>query len=48
MVLAEEGCDFVPQPAEPCTISFPRNGISRTLYQLDEVIRAQGVGAVEP
>lgn len=44
MVLAEEGCDFVPQAAEPYTISFPRNGISRTFYQLDEMIRAQGFG----
>ncbi|MFY1671984.1 PfkB family carbohydrate kinase [Plantactinospora sp. WMMB334] len=42
MVLVEEGCDFVPQAAQPYTISFPRNGISRTFYQLDEMIRAQG------
>ncbi|MEQ4305638.1 PfkB family carbohydrate kinase [Plantactinospora sp. B6F1] len=48
MVLAEEGCDFVPQAAQPYTISFPRNGISRTFYQLDEMIRAQGFGAVGP
>ncbi|GIG92940.1 hypothetical protein Pen02_78760 [Plantactinospora endophytica] len=47
MVLAEEGCDFVPQAAGPYTISFPRNGISRTFYQLDEMIRAQGFGPVE-
>jgi hypothetical protein len=48
MVLAEEGCDFVPQAAEPYTISFPHNGISRTFYQLDEMIRSQGFSAAEP
>ncbi|MFB9237644.1 TIR domain-containing protein [Plantactinospora siamensis] len=42
LVLAEEGCDFVPASADPYTITFPRHGISSAFYQLDEMIRAQG------
>ncbi|MGH4015018.1 MAG: PfkB family carbohydrate kinase [Pseudonocardiaceae bacterium] len=47
MVLAEEGCNFVPQAAKPHTISFPHNGIDRTFYRLAEMIRSQGFGAAE-
>ena len=42
LVLAEEGCDFVPQAAQPYTIWFPHNGIERTYYRLAEMIRTQG------
>lgn len=47
MVLAEEGCNFVPQATNPYTISFPHNGINQTFYRLAEMIRSQGFGAVE-
>lgn len=39
LVLAEDGCDFVPRAAEPYTIRFPRNGISRALYRVGETLR---------
>jgi sugar/nucleoside kinase (ribokinase family) len=47
LVLVEEGCDFVPQVAEPYTIVFPHNEIHRTFYKLDAVIRSQLLGTVE-
>lgn len=46
-VLAEEGCDFVPQAAQSRTIAFPRNEIHRTFYQLAEMIRSQDFGTEE-
>ncbi|RJL32904.1 ribokinase [Bailinhaonella thermotolerans] len=42
VVLAEEGCDFIPQTARPHVIPFPRNGIDRTFYRLAEMIRGHG------
>jgi sugar/nucleoside kinase (ribokinase family) len=43
LVLAEDGCGFIPRTARPYTIFFPHNGIDRTFYRLDEMIRRQGV-----
>jgi sugar/nucleoside kinase (ribokinase family) len=39
LVLAEDGCEFVPPTAKPYTISFPSHGIERTFYWLAEMIR---------
>jgi sugar/nucleoside kinase (ribokinase family) len=39
LVLAEDGCDFVPPAAKPYTIPFPPLGIERTFYRLAEMIR---------
>lgn len=47
LVLAEDGCDFVPQAAAPFTISYPHNAIGRTFYQLEEMIRSQGFRPVD-
>lgn len=47
VVLAEEGCNFVPQAANPYTISFPHNGIDQTFYRLAEMIRSRGFRAAE-
>lgn len=47
LVLAEDGCGFIPQAAEPYTIIFPHNRISRTFFKLDEMIRSQGIRTVE-
>lgn len=42
LVLAEDGCDFIPPAAKPHTIWFPPNGIERTFYRLAEMIRLHG------
>jgi predicted nucleotide-binding protein len=42
MLLAEEGCDFVPDTAEPFTVTFPRNGIESTFWRLNKMIKNQG------
>lgn len=42
MLLAEEGCDFVPDTAEPFTVTFPRNGIESTFWRLNKMIKSQG------
>jgi sugar/nucleoside kinase (ribokinase family) len=47
LVLAEDGCEFVPRTAKPYTIFFPHNGIDRTFYRLSEMIRSQGFGYAE-
>jgi sugar/nucleoside kinase (ribokinase family) len=43
VVLAEDGCDFVPHTARPYTIEFPHNGINRTFYGVDAMIRSHGL-----
>ncbi|MGW5686305.1 PfkB family carbohydrate kinase [Nonomuraea sp. NPDC003754] len=48
LVLAEEGCDFVPKVAEPHVIEFPRHAVSRTFYKLEARMRAEGIGGVDP
>ena len=47
VLLAEEGCDFVPQAAVAYTIYFPHNRIHRTFYQLAEIIKEHGFPAKE-
>jgi hypothetical protein len=47
VLLVEEGCDFVPQPAVPYAISFPRNRINRAFYQLAEILKSRGFPAKE-
>ncbi len=47
IVLAEEGCDFVPSSAKRYTIPFPHNEIHRVFYQVDEMIRSQGFGTTD-
>jgi sugar/nucleoside kinase (ribokinase family) len=47
LVLAENGCDFVPQAAKPYTIWFPHNSIEQTFYHLTEMIRSQGFESTE-
>lgn len=42
VLLAEEGCDFVPQAAAPYTIYFPHNQIYQAFYQLAEIIKSHG------
>ncbi|MFI5914348.1 PfkB family carbohydrate kinase [Dactylosporangium sp. NPDC051541] len=38
-VLAEEGCDYVPELAAPYTIPFPRRGISSVLWRLRQLLK---------
>jgi sugar/nucleoside kinase (ribokinase family) len=47
VVLAEEGCDFIPPSAKRYTIPFPHNEIHRVFYQVDEMIRSQGLGTAD-
>lgn len=47
LVLAEEGCGFIPRTTGPYTIFFPHNGIDQTFYRLDEMIRRQDVAYPE-
>ena len=42
LVLAEEGCEFVPAAVTPHTLTFPRHAIDKTLWHLDRAMRAQG------
>jgi sugar/nucleoside kinase (ribokinase family) len=42
LVLAEEGCEFVPAAVAPQTLTFPPNAIDKTLWHLDRAMRAQG------
>ncbi|AWZ08177.1 MULTISPECIES: PfkB family carbohydrate kinase [unclassified Streptomyces] len=42
IVLAEDGCESVPLPAEPYTSTFPRHAIDRTFWYLDRALQNQG------
>jgi sugar/nucleoside kinase (ribokinase family) len=42
LVLAEEGCEFLPQGVGRHTIVFPQNAIDRTFWHLDRMVQAQG------
>jgi sugar/nucleoside kinase (ribokinase family) len=44
LVLAEEGCEFLPQGVDRYTISFPQHAIDKTFWHLDRMIQAQGFG----
>ena len=39
VVLAEEGCDYVPQLAVPYCITFPHNGIRSTFWRVRTMIK---------
>ena len=41
LVLAEEGCGFVPHTAKPYTVEFPPHRIAQTFFALGEMIRSQ-------
>ncbi len=43
LVLAEDGCDFVPAAAEPHTVRFPHGGVHHTFYQVETEITAKGL-----
>ncbi|MFZ3467855.1 TIR domain-containing protein [Streptomyces sp. 4.24] len=42
IVLAEDGCESVPLPAEPYTSTFPRHAIDRTFWSVDRALQNQG------
>ncbi|CAD5962220.1 Ribokinase [Streptomyces sp. KY75] len=42
LVLAEEGCEFIPAAVTPHTLTFPRHAIDKTFWHLDRTMRAQG------
>lgn len=44
LVLAEEGCAFVPKAAEPYTITFPAEAVSRAFYPVETALREKGFG----
>jgi sugar/nucleoside kinase (ribokinase family) len=39
VVLAEEGCDYVPELAAPYTIPFPHNGISSVFWRVRRLLK---------
>lgn len=41
MVLVEEGCDFVPPTAAPFSMTFTRNNVESTFWQVAKMLRAQ-------
>jgi hypothetical protein len=45
VVLAEEGCDYVPELAAPYSIAFPRNGIRSVFWKVRRVLKQRSTAA---
>ncbi|MER7009711.1 PfkB family carbohydrate kinase [Dactylosporangium sp. NPDC000555] len=42
-VLAEDGCDYVPELAAPYSISFPRNGIQSAFWKVRRILKERSL-----
>ncbi|HZM78770.1 MAG TPA: PfkB family carbohydrate kinase [Candidatus Limnocylindrales bacterium] len=45
LVLAEDGCDYMPQLAAPYSLIFPHNGIRSTFWRVRRMIKERGLGS---